>query len=91
VNHLHPVFAQALRGFAPPQSAVHQPSLDEYQQALNGFDWQYQFSDDHTRYLAGSNALLKLRRMQLQLDPLGERWLATAGAKSHGAPSPDGM
>ena len=88
MDHLHPVMTQALRGFAPPQSAVHQPTLAEYQQALSGFDWQYQFSDDHSRWAAGTNALARLQRMQRQLDPSGEVWMQTPGAHGHGAPRP---
>ena len=66
-----------------------QDRLTAYRKALNSFDWQYQFSDDHSRYLSGEKDLRKLRKMQRDLDPWGEAWMSTPGAKSHGAPRPE--
>jgi hypothetical protein len=62
--------------------------LAAYGQALKAFDWQYQFADDHSRYLAGEGALRKLHKMQRQIDPDGVVWMNTPGARGHGAPQP---
>jgi hypothetical protein len=62
--------------------------LEAYGAALRRFDWQFQFSDDHTVWAAGSNALARLHKMQRQIDPDGVMWLATPGARGHGAPGP---
>jgi hypothetical protein len=62
--------------------------LAAYGQALKAFDWQYQFSDDHTRYMAGEEALRKLHKVQRVIDPDGVMWLGTPGARGHGAPQP---
>jgi hypothetical protein len=62
--------------------------LAAYGQALKAFDWQFQFADDHRRYLAGEEALRKLHKMQRQIDPDGVMWLSTPGARGHGAPQP---
>jgi hypothetical protein len=62
--------------------------LATYGAALKAFDWQYQFSDDHRRYMAGEEALRKLHKMQRVIDPDGVMWLGTPGARGHGAPQP---
>lgn len=63
-------------------------ALAAYRAALASFDWQYAMADDHTRWARGTNALARLHKMQLALDPDGEIWLATPGARGHGAPHP---
>lgn len=63
-------------------------ALAAYRHALASFDFQYAFSDDHSVWQRGTNALARLHRMQLALDPTGEIWMSTRGAKGHGAPRP---
>lgn len=104
MNNLHPVFAQALKPFIPASickeaeciyhgktatpSCMCAHEMKKYRDALASFDWQYDFCDDHKRWAAGNNALANLYRMQREVDPTGEIWMATPGANSHGAPRP---
>jgi hypothetical protein len=61
-------------------------NLEKYGAALKAMDWQFVMSDDHSRYLAGEEALRKLHKMQRVIDPDGVMWLGTPGARGHGAP-----
>jgi hypothetical protein len=72
------------------QSGREQPSeLTQYRAALAAMDWQFEFSDEHARWAAGTNALARLHRLQRELDPSGDIWMQTPGAHGHGAPSPN--
>ena len=62
--------------------------LAQYRAALAAMDWQFEHTDEHRRWAAGTNALARLHRMQRQLDPSGEIWMQTPGAHTHGAPKP---
>ena len=62
--------------------------LAQYRAALAAMDWQFEHTDEHRRWAAGTNALARLHRMQRQLDPAGEIWMQTPGANTHGAPQP---
>ena len=62
--------------------------LEAYVAALRSFDWQFQFSDDHTVWARGNNALARLHKMQRSIDPDGIIWMNTPGARGHGAPGP---
>jgi hypothetical protein len=62
--------------------------LSAYGAALKSFDWQYQFSDDHSVFERGEEALRKLHKMQRQIDPDGVMWMNTLGSRGHGAPQP---
>lgn len=69
----------------------HAPTADalaEYRAALANMDWQFEFTEDHRRWATGTNDLARLHKMQRELDPTGEIWLATPGARGHGAPRP---
>lgn len=85
MNNLHPIFQQALAPWAPRPAT---DALGEYREALARFDWQYEFSDEHRVWAKGTNDLARLRKMQRELDPTGEIWMACAGAQKHGAPQP---
>lgn len=63
-------------------------TMREYRAALDAFDWQYEMADDHQAWARGTNALARLRRMQLQVDPDGSIWGAHPGAQCFGAPHP---
>jgi len=78
----HPIFQQALAPFAPPSL------LTKYHQALQAFDWQFEFSDDHDVWARGTNALARLRRMQREVDPDGSIWRSYPQSRQHGAPQP---
>ncbi len=92
MSNLSPVMAAALAPFAPRSSEVHalasEYAIGLYRKALEAFDWQFEFSDDHARWALGHNALSNLYRMQRTLDPDGSIWLSYAGAHTHGAPQP---
>ncbi len=60
-----------------------------YCKALENFDWQFAFTDNHATWVRGSNALSMLRWMQRQVDPDGVLWMQAPGAQSHGAPKPE--
>ena len=52
----------------------------QYIDALIGFDWQFEHSDDQTVWRRGKEGLAALRTMQQTLDPTGEFWNAYAPA-----------
>lgn len=66
-------------------------SLDlmaQYRAALAAMDWQFEHTDEHRRWVNGTNALARLHRMQREVDPTGEIWLSYPGAHTHLAPQP---
>lgn len=87
---LAPAFANLL----PAGSVAHgvtSQSLDErYMDALERFDWSFEFSDDSFTYRRGVEALRHLYELQAAVDPRGVVWLTFLSAKGnpHGAPMP---
>lgn len=59
-----------------------------YRALLDRFDWQYDASEDHGKWAQGFNTLSRLRRMQQEIDPLGEVWMSYPGARGDRAPRP---
>lgn len=49
-------------------------AIAAYEQALKDHDWDFEFSDDHSVYQRGHNALARLRRQQRELDADGVLW-----------------
>lgn len=49
---------------------------EQYIAALRGFDWTFEYTEDHRVYKSAQAALIRLRQMQAHLDPSGEIWMA---------------
>lgn len=49
-------------------------TLAEYTAALQTCDWFYAYSDDHSVWQRGEEAMQQLRAAQRQLDPQGLIW-----------------
>lgn len=49
-------------------------TLDQYRKLLSAHDWEFEYSDDHSAWLSGSDSLKRLRSAQRTLDPLGTVW-----------------
>ncbi len=79
-SNLHPAFARALEGFAPPAEI---PAIDQYRKALARHDWHYEFSDHGPAWDAGRKERQRLRNLQRELDPSGAIWNSLAPAEHH--------
>lgn len=84
--HMHPIFAQALYPFAPPDSQARK--LADYIRLLDTMDWQYQFSDDHEVFKEGQERVDQARKLQVEVDPQGVIWMNYPQSREHGAPQP---
>jgi hypothetical protein len=84
---IHPVFATLLRAaFSPDgQAAIRAAQLAAYKKALARQDWWYEYSDDHSRYEAGREALAQLRLAQRELDADRAIWNAIAPIEQQGS------
>lgn len=67
--NLHPIIHQALAGVMPASSRV-----DAYVKALQGFDWQFEWSDDHAYWRRQTDLLKFLRDEQRAIDADGALW-----------------
>lgn len=74
-SHLHPTFAAILNAARNRASEdARQAQVAAYEKALQDHDWQHEFSDDHSVYQRGHNALSTLRMLRRELDPSGDLW-----------------
>lgn len=85
-TNLHPIFAQALAGWAPQDSEVRK--LAAYHDLLASFDWQFNHADEHAKWEDGKKAYERLVRLQMDIDPDAEIWMSYPGASKHGAAQP---
>lgn len=68
-----PVFQDILGGICPPPQ-IPLSELADYVQALKDMDWQFEYSDDHSVWGNGRNALARLRLIQKRIDPDAALW-----------------
>ena len=75
-SNVHPVFASLLRAaFGPEaQQQIRNAQRMAYEKALLSHDWDYEFSDDHSRWEQGRDAMASLKLARRELDPEGEIW-----------------
>lgn len=73
---LHPVFAGMLRAAfgADAAATIRAAQRTAYVRALQAHDWGFEFSDDHSRYTAGKEALAQLKLAQREVDPDFSVW-----------------
>ena len=49
-------------------------TIEDYEHMLKGFDWYYEYSDDHRVWKKGSEGMRLLRDAQSRLDPSKTLW-----------------
>lgn len=57
--------------------------LDQFEKALAGHDWYFQYSDDHRVWYRGKNDMENIISMNKQLDAAGLSAEATALVNKH--------
>jgi len=90
-TRIDPIFADLLAGAiagnlatARAYSAAAAPPIDAdrlaYEAALRRHDWTFEYSDDHSVYTRGRQALIALRAQQARIDPAFVIWNSIAPA-----------
>jgi len=85
-------FSTAVSAAEKSAVAAIKTEADQYQTALERFDWDFEFSDDGSTYRRGRDALRALHELQARVDPNGAIWYsymdAKFGGRTHGKPGP---
>lgn len=78
-TNLPGIFAAALAPFSPEgQAQLREAKLSAYRKALQSHDFEFEMSEDFSRYEAGRDCLAQLRLVQKEVDPLAEVWNSIA-------------
>lgn len=82
MSNLHPLFVGILATMGAPLSeeTLRTARVDNYVRDLKLMDWQFEHSDDHSVWKAGTRELARLRAEQRELDPDGALWRQHAHA-----------